>query len=93
MTEVFSEQWDETPTVEVRVFRHGKLVHRELCESQEQAALVVEAWADLDGVECEVDDLSVRHRPGDVLEPDLAELRDEDYPEQVELDRRATSEY
>ena len=70
---------DEVPTVEVRVFRHGTLVHRELVESEEQAALVVDDWAELDGVQCEVDDLSIRHRPGEVLEPELAELPDEDH--------------
>jgi hypothetical protein len=65
-------------TIEVRVFRHGTLVHSELVESEEQAALVVDSWAELDGVQCEVDDLSIRHRPGEVLEPELAELRDGD---------------
>lgn len=81
------DERDEVPTVEVRVFRHGELVHQELCESEEQAALVVEEWAELDGVTCEVDDLSIRHRPGDVLEPEPAEAVDEDYAEQVERDR------
>lgn len=93
MSEAIFEERDAAPTIEVRVFRHGDLVHRELCESEEQAALVVEAWGELDGVECEVDDLSVRHRAGEVFEPDLAELRDEDYPEQVERDMRVAREY
>ena len=71
---------DETPTMEVRVFQNGRLVHRELCESDEQAALVVEAWSELEGVECEVDDLSSRHGPEDVLAPESTELaNDEDY--------------
>ena len=69
---------DESPTVEVRVFRHGVLVRRELVESEEQAALVVDEWAELDGVSCEVDDLSIRHRAGQVFEPELGELPDED---------------
>jgi hypothetical protein len=68
----------ETPTVEVRVFRHGALVHHELVESEEQAALVVDEWAEHDGATCEVDDLSIRHRAGQILEPELAELPDED---------------
>lgn len=72
--------WDEAPTVEVRVFRHGELVHTEVCESEEQAALVVERWTELDGVQCEVDDLTVRHRPGDIFEPEPAIVDDEDYP-------------
>jgi hypothetical protein len=72
---------DDAPAIEVRVYRHGALVRREWCESEEQAALVVDAWSELDGVECEVDDLTTRHRPGDILEPAPAELREEDYPE------------
>jgi hypothetical protein len=91
MTEVFEER-DETPTIEVRVFRHGELVRTELCESEEQASLVVDEWAELDGIECEVDDLSVDHRLGDILEPEPAELREEEYPDQHEVDRRG-SEY
>ena len=70
---------DETPTVEVRVFRHGSLVHRELVESEEQAAVVVDEWAELDGVQCEVDDLSIRHHPGEILEPELLPPPDEDH--------------
>jgi hypothetical protein len=92
MSDVFEER-DEAPTIEVRVFLHGELVHRELCESEDQAALVVEEWSELDGVDCEVDDLSVHHRPGEILEPEPAELREEAYPDQRELDRRARSEY
>jgi hypothetical protein len=73
---------DDTPTVEIRVFRHGELVHTELCESEEQAALVVDEWSELEGVHCEVDDLTVKHRPGDILEPEPAVLAEEDYPPQ-----------
>ncbi len=62
---------DEVPTLEVRVYRDGTLVHQELVESEEQAALVVETWAELDGVRCEVGDLSIRHHPAEILEPDL----------------------
>ena len=82
MSESTFEERDEAPTIEVRVFRHGKLVHRELCESEEQAAVVVDGWSDLDDVECEVDDLSVRHRLGDVLEPEPAVPTDDDYAHQ-----------
>lgn len=69
----------ETPTIEVRVYRDGRLIERELCESEERAALVVEAWQEIDGVECEVDDLSVRHGPEDILSPEAPEL-EEEYP-------------
>ncbi len=92
MSEVF-EGRDEPPTIEVRVFRHGELVHTELCESEEQASLVIDEWAELDGVECEVDDLSVHHDPGQIMEPEPAELRDEDYSDQREIDRAARGEY
>ncbi len=78
------DERDEAPTIEVRVFRRGQLVHQELCESEAEAAVVVDAWAELDGVECEVDDLSVRHRLGDVAEPEPAELRDEEYADALE---------
>lgn len=72
-----NRMWDDTPTVEVRVYRQGELVRRELCESEEEAASVVQEWSELDGVTCEVDDLSVRHRAGDVLEPDPALIDDD----------------
>ena len=78
MSDMF-ESRDDAPTTEVRVFRHGELVHQELCESEEQASLVVDEWSELDGVFCEVDDLSVRHRPGDILEPEPATLNEDDY--------------
>jgi len=74
---------DAAPTVEVRAFRHGELIGRELVESEEQAALVVDRWSELEGVTCEVDDLSVLHRPGQVFEPAEAYPTDEDYPEAV----------
>ncbi|HET6916891.1 MAG TPA: hypothetical protein VFH56_12445 [Acidimicrobiales bacterium] len=83
MTARAFDQNDEAPTVEVRVWRHGELVHTELCESEEQAALILEEWQELDGVRCEVDDLSVRHHPGDVLEPGAAEPWVDDHQEQA----------
>jgi hypothetical protein len=86
VSEIF-EKRDETPTVEVRVFRHGELIHRELCESEEQAAVVIDKWSESDGIECEVDDLSVHHRPGQILEPEPAQPNDDAYPEQGEIDR------
>ena len=92
MSEGFFKERDEAPTIEVRVFRHGELIHRELCESEEEASIVIDAWAELDGVTCEVDDLSVHHQPGEILEPEPAELREEDYPDQLELDTRAPRE-
>ena len=75
--DTFADPWD-TPRIEVRVYRHGELVQRELCDSEEEATTVVEAWSELEDVTCEVDDLTVRHGPDDVLAPEPALLVDED---------------
>jgi hypothetical protein len=64
------------PTVEVTVIRDGEVIDRVLCESDEEAVEVVESWSEQDGVHCQVDDLSVRHRSGDILEPGEPELSD-----------------
>ena len=71
---------DETPTIEVRVYRGDEIVHRQLCESEEAATAEVTRWAEVDGVTCEVDDLSFRHTAGDILEPGPADLPQDDYP-------------
>jgi len=68
---------DTAPTVEVVVYRHGEVVHRELCESTEAARDVVDRWSELDGVECIVEDLAARHEPGQILQPDIDDLVDE----------------
>jgi hypothetical protein len=77
-----SEQYGpgNTPGTEVRVFRNDELIERVLCESEEEAAVVLEKWAEVDDVTCLVDDLSFHHTPDDVLEPEPAEPTDEDYP-------------
>lgn len=69
-----------TPTTEVRVFRHGELIERVLCESEQEAAAVLERWSELEDVTCLVDDLSFHHTPDDVLEPEPAEPEDDEYP-------------
>lgn len=72
MVDQASDYWD-TPTVEVRIYRHGELVATELCESESDATDAVERWtSEFDDVTCTVDDLTVRHQPGDVFEPDPA---------------------
>ena len=53
------------------------MVHQELVECEEQAAFVVDQWTELDGVRCEVGDLSIRHHPADILEPELLIRPDE----------------
>jgi hypothetical protein len=74
------EYGGEAPTVEVRMYRDGTMIHRELCESTEAAADIVELWSEVEGVECVVDDLSVEHRTGQILEPGEESTRDETYP-------------
>lgn len=74
----------ETPTIEVRVYRDDQLIDRILCESDEAASNEIERWSELPGISCVVDDLSFRHRPGDVLEPVPAESVDDDYPTDAE---------
>jgi hypothetical protein len=60
----------EVPTVEVVVYRDGAEVHRELCETVDAAAVVIERWSELEGVECVVDDISAHHEPGEIPEPE-----------------------
>jgi hypothetical protein len=62
------EETSSTPTLEVRVLRDGIVIQRELCESDAAANAVVEAWSDVDGVVCEVEDLTRSNAPG-VLDP------------------------
>ncbi|WP_340681401.1 hypothetical protein LCL61_21760 [Amycolatopsis coloradensis] len=78
MTEIWHHDFRDGLTIEVRVHQDGRLLHRELCESDEEATAVVERWQELDGVTCEVDDLTTRHRAGDILEPEPSDLLDED---------------
>ncbi len=79
------KQGGETGAVEVRVYRHDQLIHSELCESFAEASDVVDKWLEVGtGIEFEVDDLSARHRQGDIEEPALDLTVEEDYPESVE---------
>ncbi len=88
MTDMRPEDLGETPTIEVRVYRGGRLLSRELCESEEQAGLAVQEWEEIEGVECEVDDLSIRHRPGDIFEPEPAVALGDEYPTAAEIEHR-----
>lgn len=88
MSDFLNGESEETPTVEVRVYRDCRLVHRELCESDDQAALVVEAWSDVEGTEFEVDDLSSHHRPDQILDLEAPDAQDNDaYPTEWAIDR------
>lgn len=75
-----------TGPVEVRLWRGGGVVHREVCEDAAEAAVVVERWAELGITGVDVDDLVTHHRPTDVLEPDLE-------PESPEIDVDADEAY
>jgi len=72
-----ADEPETPPTVEVVVYRDGEVVHRELCESETDAASVVERWKELEGAEFQIDDLAVRHGPDDILEPGEAVLDDD----------------
>jgi hypothetical protein len=59
-----------TPTLQVNVFQHGRLVAQVTCESADDAADVVAQWEDEEAVECELEDLAAHHRGDDVLAPE-----------------------
>lgn len=58
------------PTIEVRIYSGERLLVRELCESEEEAAAVVDRWSDVENLYVVVDDIGTPHSPGDVLEPE-----------------------
>lgn len=68
MSDTGSALWD-TPSIEVRVYRDGNLVQRELCENDVDAAAVVDAWSEVEGVVCQVVDPSTGSAPASVLDP------------------------
>jgi hypothetical protein len=57
-----------TPTIEVRVYRDGRFIFSQMCESEEQTAEAVRGWEGIDGVVCEVDDITDGSRHGHVIE-------------------------
>jgi hypothetical protein len=65
------------PTIQVLVYRDEELIARELCESDEEAMAIIDAWSEEGSYSFRVDDLSVHHRTGDILEPEPALLDDE----------------
>ena len=82
MSDLRPEDLGETPTLEVRVYRNDALLHRELCETEADAAAVVEAWEEEPGIECEVDDLSTRRHDAEDLEVEPTDA--EAYPTAAE---------
>jgi len=69
----------DAPTLEVRIYDHGRLVTTELCESEADAAEVVERWSEVANVFVVADDLSAKHEPDDILAPEapLPDLDDD----------------
>ena len=67
-----------TPTLEVRILRDGIVIQRELCETEEEANAVVEAWADTEGILVEVEDLARSGGSAGVLDPRPWEVDAED---------------
>jgi|688.fasta_scaffold14353_10 hypothetical protein len=72
--------------VEVRIWRGGGVAHREVCADGAEAAQLVERWAEFGITGIDVDDLTVHHLPGQVLESDLE-------PESPEIDLDADEAY
>jgi hypothetical protein len=77
MTDYWTER-DQTPVLDVRVIRHGAVVHHEFCEAVSQVNEVTKEWGDIEGATIEVIDMvaSVQH-------PDAAEIEiydDDDRP-------------
>ena len=67
-----------TPTLEVRILRDGVVIQRELCETDQEANAVVEAWSDTEGILVEVEDLSRSGGAAGVLDPRPWEVDAED---------------
>lgn len=68
------------PTIEVRVYLNDRLLAHELCESEEEAAGVVDQWSEVDHVYVVIDDLSSHPGPDDILATDESvSSSDEDY--------------
>ena len=54
------------PITEVVVLRHGVLIHRQRCESEQEAADIISHWEEQDGVECEIVDLATGRDEGSI---------------------------
>jgi hypothetical protein len=81
MSDLRPEDLVETPTLEVRAYRDGVLMRRELCESEEDAAAFVDAWEQEPGIRCEVDDLSLRSHDTESFEVEPTDA--DEYPTDV----------
>ncbi len=75
----FGTERESAPAFDVRVVRHGNLIHHEYCEAVSQVNDLSREWADMDGVEIEVVDLMTADPAGAELEIDLYD-DDNEYP-------------
>ena len=82
MSDIRPDDVGATSSIQVVVYREGKVIDRQLCESPEEAAATVEAWEQNDGIECVVRDLSGGVGLGDVSEPELGDAGLDEYPAQ-----------
>lgn len=57
------------PTLVVRIYDHDRLLTREFCESEVDAAAVVEHWSDQANLFVVSDDLSPKRRPEAIASP------------------------
>jgi hypothetical protein len=78
MTDFWTER-ESAPAFDVRVMRHGNLIHHEYCEAASQVNDLSREWADMDGVAIEVVDLMTADPAGAELEIDLYD-DDNEYP-------------
>ena len=62
------------PAVEVRVYDHDRLLAREHCESEDDAAAVVERWSEVANLFVVADDRSSKHGPEDSLAPEAPHI-------------------
>lgn len=74
MTDFWTER-EEVPTLDVRVVRDGVIVHRELCETTEQASALAKQWGDIEDTTIEIVDLVA---PDPSAAADEIELYDDD---------------
>ena len=64
MTSHHAQDPSDTPITEVVVRRDGVVIHRQPCESEQEAAGIIAHWEELGGVECEVVDLATGRDEG-----------------------------
>ncbi len=64
MTDSHLQDPSDAPITEVVVLRHGVEIHRQSCESEQEAADIIAHWEEQPGVECEVVDLTTGREEG-----------------------------